>query len=111
MPNGIGPHQGIEFNLMRSGDKHVALFIELEPDGLDDILAGGFKLLKFQHPRFLHFTWIVYREGFDQSAVRLRALVEQETLGFDPVREHEIGQILSYTPAQVDIFLQYAQKS
>ena len=59
----------------------------------------------------LHFTWIVYREGFDQSAVRLRALVEQETLGFDPVREHEIGQILSYTPAQVDIFLQYAQKS
>ena len=48
LPEGIGPHEGCEFDLMRQGDKHVALFFELEPAGLKGILCEGFKLLKFR---------------------------------------------------------------
>lgn len=34
-PDGVGPHEGREFHLMRKGEKDVALFFELKPDGLE----------------------------------------------------------------------------
>ena len=113
-PEGIGPHEGHEFDLMRKGTKDVALFFEIQPDGLDDILAEGFALLKFpqfEHGGIMYYTRIVYRMGFEGAALRLRGLVEVAPAGIDVTREHEIGKILSYTPDQVDAFIDHAKHS
>jgi len=110
VPEGVGPHEGKEFVLMRDGYKNVALFFEIEPEGLKEILLEGFSFMKF--PQFEHlgvtfFTWIVFRNGFENDAIRLKALVEQNTKGVEPDREHEIGEILSYTRDEVDAFLRH----
>ncbi len=52
IPNGIGPHKGREFALMRENKKNVALFFEIEPDGLNKILQEGYCLLQFR--QFVH---------------------------------------------------------
>lgn len=111
LPEGVGPHEGQEFDLMRKGEKDVALFFELRPDGLDEILKDGFCLLKF--PQFEHkgqtiFTRIVFRQGFEADAIRLKEIVMDNSKGIQPEREHEIGKILSYTPAQVAAYIKHA---
>lgn len=78
--------------------------------GLTKMLEDGFCLLKF--PYFVHnkqtyFSWIVFREGFESDALRLKALVKQDTSGIDPTREHEIGEILSYSKVEVDAYLRH----
>ena len=114
LPDGIGPHEGREFTLMRAGSKHVALFFELEPDGLDEILEDGFELLKF--PQFVHkdtvyFTWIVFRPSYGEAALRLKHLVTAPSKSLDPVKEHEIGAILGYQRKDVDSFINHVQSS
>ena len=98
---------------MRAGKKNVALFFEIEPEGLEEVLSEGFCLLKF--PQFEHlgvtfFAWIVFRNGFEAAALRLRELVAQNTNGIDADREHEIGKILTYTPTQVDAYINHAMQ-
>ncbi|WP_420337164.1 hypothetical protein [Roseibium sp.] len=110
-PVDIGPHEGLEFALMRAGEKNVALFFEIEPGGLDEILSEGYCLVQFR--QFLHegrtyFTRIVFREGFEADEMRLKQLVSDKTKGIVPAREHEIGKILSYTPDKVNSFIRHA---
>ena len=114
LPNDIGPHEGIEFDLMRAGQKHVALFFELEPDGLDGILADGYNLLKFR--QFMHddtpyFAWIVFRDGYGGDAELLKTILLDGTRGIVPAREHDIGRLLGYTTTQVDAFIKHAKSS
>ena len=113
LPKDIGPHEGQEFELMRAGQKDVALFFELEPEGLKEFLAEGYNILKFSqfvHLQQTYYTRIVFRPGFESSTLRLKELIEQKQKGIDPGREHEIGKILSYTQSQVDAFIQHALK-
>ncbi|MFE3837471.1 hypothetical protein [Pseudogemmobacter sonorensis] len=110
LPQGVGPHEGREFALMREGRKNVALFSEIEPEGLEEILAEGFCLFKF--PQFslrdrVFFAWIVFRDGFEGDALRLRQLLKPGMPGIDPAREHEIGRILSYSEEEVEAFLRH----
>lgn len=117
LPDGVGPHEGREFDLMRAGQKHVALFFEIAPPGLLDILADGFHLRQFvqtsgrgrpypvQCP-----VWIIYRSGHDQAMRRLEAIVSHPRPGIDPAQEHEIGAILSYTRPQVDAYLRHVKQ-
>ena len=112
IPDGVGPHEGLEFELMRTGEKNVALFFELEPDGLDSILAEGFIMLQFaqfMHKGETYFTRIIFRNGFEIDAIRLKEIVTDNVKGIDQSREHEIGAILSYTPEQVDAFIRHAK--
>ncbi len=108
LPPGVGRHEGREFDLMRAGQKDVALFIELKPDGLDQALADGFLLLEFEKQwadgPIISF-WIVYRAGHAAKASRLQALVLAPSRGFYPSTEHEIGKILGYTKDEVNAFL------
>lgn len=98
---------------MRKGRKDVALFFELKPDGLDEILEAGFCLLKF--PQFRHegqtyFTRIIFRPGFEAQAIRLKEIITDNSKGLLPEREYEIGKILSYTPDQVDAFIRHTTR-
>ena len=91
LPDGIGPHEGIEFNLMRSGQKNIAMFSEVEPEGLDDILEEGYCLLQFPqftHGQKIYFTWIVFREGYDSDAIRLKCLIQGTPHQISSAREH-----------------------
>ena len=108
LPIGVGPHEGIEFDLMRVDKKDVALFFDYEPDWLHDALAQGFEVILFADTLIngqLAFTRIIYRKGFESAAMRLKHLIQIEAKGFDPEREHEIGAILSYSKCDVDAFL------
>ena len=111
LPTGIGPHDGREFMLMRDGKKNVALFFEVAPEGLDAILSDGFNLLlfrQFEHQGRVFFTRIVFRDGYGAAALRLKDLVQRDSRGVDPAREHEIGEILSYRREDVDAFIAHA---
>ena len=113
LPEGIGPHEGREFDLMRRGEKDVALFFEIEPEGLAAILDAGFqfmKFLQFTHQGKEHFTHIVYRPSHKAQAIRLKKLVLAPKQGIDPVREHEIGAILGYTRSEVKAFIAHSNK-
>ncbi|MGB0843542.1 MAG: hypothetical protein ACPGVN_02235 [Alphaproteobacteria bacterium] len=113
IPSGIGPHEGKEFTLMRSGEKNVALFYEIEPDGLIGMLEDRYNLLQFlafKHKGVSYFTWIVFRDGFANDALRLKELIEMKHVGINSEHEHEIGKILSYKPEDVEVFLKHSQK-
>ena len=99
---------------MRAGQKNVALFFELKPCGLDQILEDGFCLLQvplLAHRGRMLFTRIVFRPGFAADAFRLLELVQAPPGPLDPTREHEIGRILSYRPDQVEAYLRHAAQN
>ncbi len=111
---GVGPHEGIEFDLMRVGKKDVALFFDYEPDWLHDAITLGFELILFAETLKndkLAFTRIIYRNGFESAAIRLKYLIQSDAKGFDPEREHEIGAILSYSKCDVDAFLAHVKQA
>ena len=108
LPDEIGPHEGIEFELMKKGKKNLALFIDYEPPELQDFLSDEFKLLKFAQTTsdgVSYITRIVFRHGYDIQAARLQILLKLKINGISPRREHEIGKLLSYTPEQVNAFI------
>ena len=111
LPKGIGPHEGIEFDLLRGGKKNVALFFEIEPDGLEKILEEGFCLLQFRQFEMkgvIYFTRIVFRDGYENDALRLKTIVSERPKKICSEREHEIGRILSYSYEEVEAFLRHA---
>ena len=104
----IGPHEGIEFQLMKHGKKHVALFVDFRPPDLGNFLSDEFKLLQFNQTTrdgTDYVTRIVYRLGYEKQAFRLRVLLEEDSYGVCSEREHEMGRLLSYTPEQVDAYI------
>ncbi|MBO6792101.1 MAG: hypothetical protein JJ894_16360 [Dinoroseobacter sp.] len=108
LPDGVGPHEGQEFDLMRKGRKNVALFYDFEPEGLNDFLIEGFCLLQFPHHVFqgeITFSRIVFRCGFDEDALRLKTIITDGSTEIDRRREHEIGKILSYSTSEVEAYL------
>jgi len=83
----------------------------MAPDGLEKFLNEGFCLLQF--PQFemrgvIYFTRIVFREGYEDDALRLKELVSERPNEICSKREHEIGRILSYSHEQVETFLRHA---
>lgn len=108
LPPGIGPHEGREFALMRRGEKHVAMFTDYQPDGLDAFLSeGGFSAFTDQrevrgHPYSVLF---VNREGHAEAARTLCALTRNPPPGFDPDHERAVGRLLGYAEAEIDAFI------
>ena len=114
IPAGVGPHEGIEFDLMRCGEKHIALFLEIQPDGLSEMLKDS---------RFAHFgftspvkngiavqVWIVFRKTYYQDAIAFRKLYEETTISpWSRAREREIGRYLGYRVADVETFIHHAE--
>jgi hypothetical protein len=112
LPDGVGPHEGCEFDLMRAGKKDVSYFCEIEPEGLEDMLREGFCLLKFkqfQYDEIAILGWIVFREGWETEAMRLKEILTDGRKGIHSEREHEIGRLLSYTEKQVEAFISHAR--
>lgn len=103
MPDGIGPHEDAEYQLMIDGKKHLAMFSDLIPDEFID------------DPAELHIgvvqsddgtCTVYYMPGHEEAAERLLALnLSSYGKGFVPEIEREIGRLLGYEDWQIDAFL------
>ncbi|MEY4983893.1 MAG: hemocin immunity protein [Pseudomonadota bacterium] len=112
-PEGVGPHEGRELDLMRLRQKDVAMFVGYEPEGLDAFLSeGGFA--SFSDTRHVgdnrYPVLFVYRDGYEAAARRLCDLTRNPPKGFEADHEHEVGRILGYTTQQVEAFLAHARR-
>lgn len=109
LPAGIGPHEGREFDLMRARRKAVALFYELEPEGLAEMSADpSFSVLQFPSPKIAGIScpyWIVFHTDAEAQAKRLKALVLAPKTGWVAEHEREVGRILGYDEADIDAFI------
>ena len=109
-PPGIGPHQGKEFELMKAGKKHVALFTDYDPPGLDDFLSSpdhGVKETMLYSKSKPFKRRIVFRVSCEGPAHEIQEILR--TYGrkrrFDPALERRIGQILSYSERDITAWL------
>jgi hypothetical protein len=115
LPPEIGPHEGKEFALMNRGLKHVAMFPDFIPDGLDDFLRDdtfSFFFDRFTTIRHRSFRLFVYRKSHDSQARELAYILS--TYGkkqrFDPALERRIGQILGYSEKEITAWMRINAK-
>jgi hypothetical protein len=112
LPPGIGPHEGQEFDLMKRGVKHVAMFINYTPDYIDEFLSDdSFSSLSVLHDRskFSYFRLIVYHKSHEAQAQELADIVATygEAPHIDSAMERRIGQILSYSEEEISAWLKH----
>lgn len=110
LPKGIGPHEGIEFDLMQGGLKNVAMFTDYIPSEADEIIQrNNFHVIKlerdFDGREF--FTTIIYRDGFSDLAKELSDIIKSEPSSFDHVVERRIGELLSYSDTEIDVYIAF----
>ena len=108
----IGPHEGKEFDLIRKGQKDVALFYELIPQEYFEFKRlDQYGVIEFEKPVAMDdiagsvLYVILYRRGFQDEAEELRNLVESKTKGFNLTSERRIGEILGYPEEAIEHYL------
>jgi hypothetical protein len=110
LPFGIGPHEGIEFDLMRAGRKNVSMFTDYMPPNAEKIIQRD-GLLKVRIERDykgkVFFTTIVYRHGFDMWANELADIIRSNPISFDVARERRIGELLSYSDFEIEAYISF----
>jgi hypothetical protein len=126
----VGPHEGRELDLMSTGAKPLAMFVESIPPEFesfpeiqfDSLVADG-KLLKsvsietFQdadgHER--HIRRVLYALAGEEWRIRALLLVQNlyNSLlpGWRPDLERVIGLLLGYTEQDIQDFLEHLQTS
>ncbi len=126
----IGPHEGLELQLMLDRKKQLAWFNEMDPvDAFSKHVEDG---------EIHRFVWHDYTRNFYQAAkdhmpettpwpepsfyylpgeeTRMHELIEliveqisQEGPGFSLARERKIGKLLDYSPQAIDTFIAQLQ--
>lgn len=111
LPSGIGPHEGIEFDLLIAGRKNVALFFDYEPDGVSAFSDSEEYVVERHraiHKNGLPYTvLIIYRVGYEGDAHKLISYALDQSSKFDPDRERDIGRILSYADWEIEAFIEH----
>ena len=123
-PEGVGPHEGRELQLMLSGEKPLAMFSDAvgsthlppEADFAPYVADGTFVRREeiYQSPnsnealRCVYFArkedeWRV--EALHRIQERLHVFKEPTS----PDTEREIGRLLGYSDAQIDQFLEWTK--
>lgn len=103
LPDGIGPHNGREYELMATAKKCVALFFDLIPDEFHENPA---KLSMGRISSEDGTCSVYYLDGHREEAFRLLDLsLGTSYAGYVPEVEREIGQLLGYEEWQIDAFL------
>lgn len=107
MKDGIGPHEGIELDLMLQGKKKIALF-ELLPDQFNDYINSGL----FQQVVVDRYTIIVHANGSERGADELCSLlIRSRKLGFVEELERRIGELLGYRSSDIDIYIEHSKRN
>ncbi len=114
----IGPHEGIEFEIIQNDLKHVALFtadLPLSQDFLDALANKIYQKLDVElvssNGQFRFLSYIIYRESHAYFAQKLAKILKQYLLqgGFNPDYDREIGTILGYTTEDIEFYIQRFQ--
>ncbi len=139
LPEGIGPHEGMELRLMLAGIKPAAMFSDTLPvsdhpmpeyDFDHYVASGNFvknevtfpMLVQTAHPDITHIRYIFYaiaREAWRVDALE-RVQIElhnyikahpydKKISDFEPM-DIEIGRLLGYTEDQIDTFLKHQRR-
>lgn len=101
LPDGVGPHEGREYELMSRGEKHIAMFWDIIPY---EFVVNP---LGIQFRRLCHdpsMTTIFYRLGHLDDAQRLMEIATNPCTR-DPEIEREIGRLLGYQEWEIDAFI------
>ncbi|WP_439242703.1 hemocin immunity protein [Lonepinella sp. BR2474] len=109
MKGTIGPHEGKEFELMRNGQKNIALFYsdyEFPESFIPYIKSGTFRLKEVfisSSPKCDLTAQIVYKPEAEKEADLLAELIK--ILKFIPENEKKIGLLLGYSEEDVDFYV------
>ena len=115
----IGPHEGQELELLRSGKKMVALFSETIPEEYEVAKTEAqFDFIEFAKPSFVESNpdipyAIIFVKSYRQSAVELYQLLHTKfPAGSDDFynKERKIGSILGYSKEAIEAFIQNLKK-
>lgn len=110
LPKEIGPHEGIEFDLMRAGKKNVSMFIDYVPHDLDETIIND-NLGKMQLKQYFsgraYITTIAYHPAFKEWAEELSGIMLLNSSSFDVAKEKRIGELLSYSDIEIDAYISY----
>ncbi len=124
IPQAVNPHQGLEWQLMQKGEKHIALFA-LHHETLPDEFAKNetFPSLTLeciahqQKQRRRGAKQLIFKIFFNpakqQDAQKLYQLLEscyQPDSKITPDIERKIGQLLGYKTEDIDAYLQWVQQ-
>ena len=115
LPHGIGPHDGRERALLLAGDKHVAYFSGYEPDWLPDFMAAcsdafGWVTWQDAFRERVFISHVVFRRGHEERADELIALLTASPARWDAAYERRIGELLSYSPAEIDAWITWIMR-
>lgn len=105
LPDGIGPHEEREYQLMREGKKKVAMFTEHVP--LDFVKDPALlRLGRIDHPSQ---GVIFYMPGHEREARELASLTSESyrLQTFNADRERRIGQIFGYDERDIETFVMH----
>ncbi len=121
LPDGIGPHEGRELELMLSGEKPLAMFNDDLPDGMEPpeiafdpyVVMGRFVKAEFvlPVPAFPDPGLRYYFYALPGEEWRVGRLIEIERGFFEddvkttPELETEIGRLLGYNEADIELFV------
>lgn len=95
---------------MQNGLKNVAMFTDCIPSEADEIIQrNNFHKIKlkrdFDGRKF--FTTVIYRDGFEALAEELSDIIKSEPSSFDPIIERPIGELLSYSDTEIDVYIAF----
>ena len=116
LPPEVGPHEGKEIELMLSGLKNVALFVEIFPEECSPstLIENQIETIEFQSPIKNGIpvpVWIMYRQNHLKDALKLKKLYEKNTISeWNPTQENKIGQILGYSQHEIETYIAYVEK-
>lgn len=116
----LGPHEGKEFSLLDSGQKHVAFFCDLIPHAYDDYRdRDEYEAIEFSKT---HKTdkgeiivpyVILFRKSHRKDAKKLEATLKQgyeDYFNKGEAIERENGRILSYSEEAIDYYINRLRK-
>ena len=126
LPEGVGPHEGQELELLLSGEKPLAMFTDIVPPSFDwsedkfDIHAERGELVKreeiYNNPNVPFPTRIVYY-ALPDEAWRIDKLHAINAAVFCELRssteqdDEDTGRLLGYSEKQIQTFLEWARKN
>lgn len=108
LPDGVGPHDYVEYELMADGKKNLAMFSDLIPSAFVHNPCS-LKLGMIRSPDST--CTVYYRHGHETDARRLLDLnLSAYGKGCVPDIEREIGRLLGYEEWQIEAFLKHTNQ-
>jgi len=121
IPPGIGPHEGRELELMLAGTKPLAMFNDDLPEGMEPpeisfdpyVAEGRFVkgeiVVPLSAPDQTHLRYYFYALPEEEWRIDRLSQIEHdifvENVSTTPELETEIGRLLGYDEADIQIFL------